>query len=389
MNTIKKIFEAPAQVLLISLLSVMLVTGGCSLLKSSSSESGDVQGQPEQLEPIAGRLSQVTGDVAINHQIDSTTPNGNQTAENSDQSQPVAPASAPAGSDNGSGAASAPPTQPSNQYGPPNQPNSAPQYGPSDQPNSAPMEQPNSGQLDQSNPNANPGPQDQAGAENTDWAQASNNMPLTVGDQIYVPDNGRAAVGFSGRKYVRVDPGSTLDVIALSKNDTQLALRSGSAMFDIGELQSGERYEVDTPSGAVDFVKPGLYQIGFNQDGSVDLTVLNGEAQVVSSNGSETVARGQVITLPSADQLQAGAAQPAVADVSPDVCGNIVNDYYSYRYGSAYDGRYADYNTYLTDSTYYDPYQQTASCKYVPDNDYIAGLDDLNNNGDWEPTPDY
>jgi hypothetical protein len=50
----------------------------------------------------------------------------------------------------------------------------------------------------------------------------------------------------------------------LAPDRTQLALRDGSALFDVGALAPGQLFEVATPFGAVDLDQPGLYEVGYS-----------------------------------------------------------------------------------------------------------------------------
>ncbi|HSD45769.1 MAG TPA: DUF6600 domain-containing protein, partial [Pyrinomonadaceae bacterium] len=52
-----------------------------------------------------------------------------------------------------------------------------------------------------------------------------------------------------------------------------------------------------------------------------------------------------------------------------------------------YDGRYRDYNTYLNDPYYFDPYRRNISYQYA--NSYIPGLYDLDYYGDWQNLDGY
>ena len=213
----------------------------------------------------------------------------------------------------------------------------------------------------------------------TDWAKASVNTPVSVGSRVYVKDQSHAAIAFSGRNYARFNPNTSFDVLSLSQRRTQLALRDGSGIFDVGALAPGELFEVATPNGAVDFQEPGLYQVGIDDRGSTLVSVLSGIAQVVGLAGSGQVSRGQLLTF-GGD----GGQDAYVSQLDSGVCGNITNDYYSYRYPNTYDGRYADYQRYQDDPYYYDPYRRSASYQYIPDDAEVAGLDDLDDNGDWE-----
>lgn len=220
-----------------------------------------------------------------------------------------------------------------------------------------------------------------AGVEE-DWTVLTPNTPLTVGDRLYARDDSRAAIAFTGRNFATIDPDSALDVVSLSDRRTQLALREGSAVFDLGDLAPDEMFEVATPYGAVDFQQPGLYQVGYNDDGSAFVSVLSGLAQVVGLAGSGQVSKGEMLTL-----LGQTAAQVALSRLSPDYAGGLLDDYYGYRYPDSYDGRYADYDAYLNDPDYYDPYNRYASYRYVPAT--VPGAYDLDAYGDWQDLNGY
>src|SRR4029434_501616 len=85
--------------------------------------------------------------------------------------------------------------------------------------------------------------------------------------------------------------------VSLGDNRTQLALRDGSAIFDVGYLAPDELFEVGTPNGAIDFAQPGLYNIGFDQNGGVLVSVLSGLARVVGQSGSGEINKGEMLTL--------------------------------------------------------------------------------------------
>ena len=89
------------------------------------------------------------------------------------------------------------------------------------------------------------GPDDQ-------WVEVTPNTPLTVGDRLYPSADSLAGIAFTGRNFARLEPNSSLDVVSLGDRRTQVALRDGSAIFNIGELGQDELFEVATPYGAVD-----------------------------------------------------------------------------------------------------------------------------------------
>ncbi|HKR58929.1 MAG TPA: DUF6600 domain-containing protein, partial [Pyrinomonadaceae bacterium] len=173
-----------------------------------------------------------------------------------------------------------------------------------------------------------------------------------------------------------------LDVVCLQDRRTQLALRDGSAIFDVGYLAPNELFEVATPYGAVDFDQPGLYNVGFDRNGGVLVSVLSGLARVVGAGGTSQISKGEMLTL-----LGETAAEVALSRLNHNDAGYLVDDYYRYQYPNSYDGRYSNYDTYLSDPYYYDPYQRSVSYKYVSSN--IPGFYDLDYYGDWQNVGSY
>jgi hypothetical protein len=222
---------------------------------------------------------------------------------------------------------------------------------------------------------------DAAQAQNDQWIAATDNQPFSVGDRIYTRDNSRASLAFTGRNFARLNPNTSLDVLSLSDERTQLALRDGSAVFDVGYLDDGDLFEVATPYGAVDFQQPGLYNVGID-NGQVLISVLSGLAQVVGLGGSGQINKGELLTL-----LGSTAADVVLSQIDGRQGGYLVDDYYSYQYPNYYDGRYRDYNVYLDDPYYFDPYRRNVSYQYV--NSYIPGLYDLDYYGDWHNMDQY
>ncbi|HKU76664.1 MAG TPA: FecR family protein [Pyrinomonadaceae bacterium] len=222
---------------------------------------------------------------------------------------------------------------------------------------------------------------DAANAQSDQWIAATDNQPVSVGDRIYTRDNSRASLAFTGRNFARLNPNTSIDVIALNDERTQVALRDGSAMFDVGYLDSGDMFEVATPYGAVDLQQPGLYNVGID-NGQVLVSVLSGLAQVVGMGGSGQISKGEMLTL-----LGSTAADVVLSQLDGRDAGYAVDDYYSYQYPRYYDGRYRDYNVYQNDPYYFDPYRRNVSYQYA--NSYIPGLYDLDYYGDWQNVDGY
>jgi hypothetical protein len=221
-----------------------------------------------------------------------------------------------------------------------------------------------------------------ANAQNSQWIAATANMPVGVGDRIYTKDNSRSEIAFTGRNFATVDANTSLDVLELSGARTQVALRGGSGLFDVGSIPSGGLFEVATPCGAVDLQQPGLYQIAINDNGNATATAFSGQAQVIGHAGSGSIQKGESLSVSCQDGAAANLSR-----VEPNQAGTVVDNYYRYRYPKTYDGRYRSYYTYLDDPYYYDPARRYTSYNYV--NQYMPGIDDLDDYGDWQYVSDY
>jgi len=219
-------------------------------------------------------------------------------------------------------------------------------------------------------------------SQNAQWVEATANTPISGGDRVITRDNSRTDIAFTGRNFATLQANTSLDVLELSNQKNQLALREGSALFDVGSLPSGELFEVATPCGAVDVKQAGLYQVAIDDQGNAVANTLNGVAEVVRQNGSSEIQKGESLTLSCQNGQDA-----VLSRIDRGQAGALVDSYYRYRYPKRYDGRYVNYDTYLADPYYYDPYNRDLSYHYV--SEYIPGVEDLDDYGNWQYVSNY
>src|SRR5258706_560020 len=131
---------------------------------------------------------------------------------------------------------------------------------------------------------------------NSQWVEAKANSPITVGDRIYTRENSRSQIAFTGRNFATVDANTALDVLDLSAQRTQIALRNGSALFDVGA--PAELFEVATPSGAVVFQEPGMGNFGVHGNGNAVATAYSGGYRVVGQGGAGRSEKGETLAIP-------------------------------------------------------------------------------------------
>jgi Family of unknown function (DUF6600) len=189
------------------------------------------------------------------------------------------------------------------------------------------------------------------------WTQAAGNTPLTTGDRIYVDLNGHAELQM-GQIAVRVWRYTDLTLANLSNAATQLALTQGSLHVRTFSLSSDISVEVDTPNGAITVVEPGDVRLDvYMGDGGTLVTVDSGEVQLRGPKLSKILGAGQSARL-------LGSA--LVTFLPQRMPGKDPFDLWSQQLDRKL--------------------LSSGTLQYVNPN--TIGLDDLDQNGTWNRTPD-
>ena len=191
-----------------------------------------------------------------------------------------------------------------------------------------------------------------------DVVAAAVNAPVMADDRLLTGSSSRAEVQLDFANFVRVGPNSEVRFTGMDVKNFQLQLAAGTMTFRVlrqGQAQS----EVDTPSVAVRPVRQGIYRVTVREDGTSEITVRNGEAEIYSQAGSERLEAGQTMDArgPASDpEFQVAQAIP------PD----------------AWDRWSDDRDRYLSRSQ---SYQHVS-----PD---VYGAEDLDQYGQWVNDPNY
>jgi uncharacterized protein DUF6600/FecR-like protein len=190
-------------------------------------------------------------------------------------------------------------------------------------------------------------------AGGSDWAEASLNRPLGTGDQLYTDKGARAELQI-GPADIRLDQGSTFDLLNLDDTTAQMELSGGVLKLHVRRLASGESYEVDTPTLAFVIDQPGDYRIDVApQADSTMVTVFEGSGAVYGENNASYSVRAgnayrfndtalhdyEVLDLPRPDEFDSWASSreeryahsASSRYVAPDVIGyQDLDDYGSW-----------------------------------------------------------
>lgn len=217
-----------------------------------------------------------------------------------------------------------------------------------------------------------------AGDAQKDWFDASLNLPLNERDQIYSGPDGRVEIQLSGRNLVRIDRQTNLRFSQFNTGTIQFALPVGTGTFRVDSLDRRQfsivdandagkddpvYFEVDTPIAAITFLKEGIYRINVGDDGTTEIIVRRGQAEVYNQEiGTVTVKQGRRLLIDGRDANYFQIARLEDKD-NWDRWNDRRDDEL---FARAHDSR---------------------SARYIPV--AVPGVYDLDYYGDWLETPDY
>ena len=119
-----------------------------------------------------------------------------------------------------------------------------------------------------------------------DWVQATLNRPLTTGDRLWADPGARAEIQIGGAM-VRMSSGTSVSVLNLDDQITQLQLTQGALNVRVLRLERGQMFEVDTPNVAFTLRQPGEYRIDVDPEGrATTIVVRRGEGEVYGEDAA-------------------------------------------------------------------------------------------------------
>jgi hypothetical protein len=192
-----------------------------------------------------------------------------------------------------------------------------------------------------------------------DWVGAELNRPLTTSDKLWSDAQGSRAELDIGGAVMRVGANTGFSFLNLDDNVAQVQVTAGTLIVHVRELLENQTYEIDTPNISIMLNSPGQYRIEVNDVGNrTVLRVSDGQAEATDGGQTFPVNNQQVVTFDGNDRIDAEAGMLGAPDGFDD---------WSFERDREY--------------------QQSASRQYVADD--VAGAEDLDENGQWQNTPDY
>jgi len=130
-----------------------------------------------------------------------------------------------------------------------------------------------------------------------DWGYASINTPLAEGDQVWVPQGGRAELQLNTGTYVRLDQNSALQILSMDKDSSQFYLSQGNAYFYY-DAPRGSVMQIDTPDASTRAFDRAIFRIDMSdQYQYTDVAVYKGFVETENEVGRTRINAGQMVSL--------------------------------------------------------------------------------------------
>jgi hypothetical protein len=128
-----------------------------------------------------------------------------------------------------------------------------------------------------------------------DWGYASINTPVAEGDQVWVPQGGRAELQLNTGTYVRLDHNSALQILSMDKDSSQFYLSQGHAYFFF-DAPRGSVIQIDTPDASTRAFDRAIFRIDMsNQYQYTDVAVYKGYVETENEVGKARINAGQMV----------------------------------------------------------------------------------------------
>ena len=195
-------------------------------------------------------------------------------------------------------------------------------------------------------------------AGESEWVEAMPNRPMTTGDKLWADRESRAEVEL-GSTSIHLSSNTGISFLNLDDRTVQIQLSTGTISVRVRRLNDDDVVEIDTPNQAFSVFQPGRYRVESSDDGTYTVvTVREGEGESTGNGQTYTVHEGQRATFSGSDRLSADVQQIEEQDEF---------DRWSYRRDRRFD--------------------ESRSSRYVSRD--VVGAEDLDEYGDWRPSPEY
>jgi hypothetical protein len=123
---------------------------------------------------------------------------------------------------------------------------------------------------------------------------AALNAPMTSTDRLLTGEGSRAEIQFDAANMIRLAPMTEVRLGDLAYHQYQIQVATGTTLFRVMR-DNDAQIEISTPSIAVRPLKRGVYRVTVKADGSTEVTIRSGEAEIASPKGTEKLGAGKTM----------------------------------------------------------------------------------------------
>ncbi len=127
-----------------------------------------------------------------------------------------------------------------------------------------------------------------------DWTAAAINAPLLTQDRLLTGPGSRAEMQFDYANMIRVAADSEVRLADLENRRYIIQIARGLVTFRVLRDSESE-VELSTPSISIRPNRRGVYRVAVREDGTTEVTVRSGEAEIFTPKGSERVRAGKTV----------------------------------------------------------------------------------------------
>ncbi|MBM3766777.1 MAG: hypothetical protein FJW32_15420, partial [Acidobacteria bacterium] len=191
-----------------------------------------------------------------------------------------------------------------------------------------------------------------------EWVAAAVNAPVLADDRVLTGVGSRAEVQFDYANFARLSADTELRMADLENRKYLVRLARGTMVYRILRNQEADA-EISTPSIAIRPLKKGMYRVSVLEDGTTEVIVRSGEAEIYSLRGTQKLRSGRTLL-----------ARGNSSDPEFQIVDSRVNDDFD-RWSDSRDRQL----------------EKSQSYSYVSRD--IYGAEDLDGHGRWVSTPEY
>ncbi len=127
-----------------------------------------------------------------------------------------------------------------------------------------------------------------------EWVAAAVNVPLVVPDGLFAADDSRAEVQLDWANMVRLAPDTEVRFSELEEDRYQVQIARGTITFSVLRDSTAD-VDLSAPNVSVRPLDQGRYRIAVLPDGTTEITVREGEAEIYTPVGTEYLKEGKTM----------------------------------------------------------------------------------------------